>query len=157
MLGVEGELRLPEANLPLHGGCLALSGLSRISGVKKQPLFADMFQNVPLVFQLSWIVLVGLFVWAFSVAHEPRKWRRLYQSMFSRQEHFSVNKNKVIDENLRKYGIIIAMVFLVAFVASFVAGLTYWDRKEESLSNEDRDRINEQRRIQGTSSGRGGL
>ncbi|MDB6120409.1 MAG: hypothetical protein JWO08_4190, partial [Verrucomicrobiaceae bacterium] len=39
-----------------------------------------------------------------------------------------MNKNKVIDENLKTYGIIIAMVLLVADVSLFVWGMTYTDR-----------------------------
>lgn len=115
------------------------------------PLMDDRF---PLQYQVICIVLTALFIWAFSVAREPRQWRRLYQSMFSKSEDFSVNKNKVIDESLKKYGIIIAMIFLVADVGFFVWGATYRDRmRSADLSKEDMFRLQERNKIQGGNSG----
>ena len=105
--------------------------------------------DFPLEYQIACIVLTALFVWSFSVAREPRGWRRLFQSFFSKSGDFSVNKNKMIDENLKKYGIIFAMVILVADVSCFVWGVTYGIRqKMQQMTQEEIDRSNELKRIQ---------
>jgi flagellar biosynthesis protein FlhB len=110
-----------------------------------------MDESFPLKYQFACIVLTALFVWSFSIAREPRQWRRLYQSTFSKGEEFSVNKNKVIDESLKKYGIVIAMIILVADVACFVTGVTYKSRMHaKEMTPEDWYRINEQNKIQST-------
>ncbi len=119
-----------------------------------------MDERYPLPYQIACIVLTALFVWAFSVAREPRQWRRLYQSIFSKGDEFSVNKNKVIDESLKNYGITIAMIILVADVSCFVAMVTYQERmRAKQLSVEDWNRLQEQSKIQGSSStsGRAGI
>lgn len=106
--------------------------------------------DMPLKYQIACVVLTALFVWSFSIAREPRGWRRLFQSMFSKSETFSVNKNKVIDESLKKYGIVVAMVILVADVSCFVVGVT--DRFRErarQLSPQQKERIEEINKIQG--------
>ena len=87
-----------------------------------------MFDRYPLKYQITLVILSALFVWAFVIAREPRQWRRLYQSIFSKGEQFSVNKNKVIDETLKSYGIIVAMIILVADVACFVTMMTHQER-----------------------------
>lgn len=79
----------------------------------------------PIELQIAVIVLTALFLWTFSIAREPRGWRRLFQSMFSKSENFSVNKNKVIDESLKRYGIFIAMAILVADVVCVVLMVTH--------------------------------
>ncbi len=107
----------------------------------------SLFQQVPLGFQISWIVLGALGLWAFFIARRPRQWRRLYQAWFSRADSFSVNRNKLIDERLRSACVILAMVFVVAFVVSFVTGLTYQERRPRNLTPEDQDRMLEQERI----------
>jgi flagellar biosynthesis protein FlhB len=108
--------------------------------------------DFPLKYQVACIVLTALFVWSFSVAREPRGWRRLFQSLFSKSDDFSVNKNKMIDESLKKYGIIIAMVILVADVTCFVWGITNRYRvTAEQMSSEDWNRLNEINRIKSTS------
>jgi hypothetical protein len=56
-----------------------------------------MEDRLPLPYQIACLLLTALFVWTFSIAREPRGWRRLFQSLFSRSESFSVNKNKVIE------------------------------------------------------------
>jgi flagellar biosynthesis protein FlhB len=115
-----------------------------------------MDERFPLQYQIACIVLTALFVWSFSVAREPRQWRRLFQSTFSKAQEFSVNKNKVIDESLKKYGITIAMIILVADVACFVAMVTYKERmRAKELSVEDWNRLQEQSKIQGSSPGSG--
>lgn len=106
------------------------------------------FNKLPLDLWTACIVLTGLFLWSFSVAREPRGWRRLYQSMFSKSDNFSVNKNKVIDESLKRYGIFVAMTILVADVICFVLMVTYPLRMRE-ISKEDRERQSEIMRIQG--------
>ena len=114
------------------------------------PLFFIMDERFPLFYQIICIILTALFVWSFVIAREPRQWRRLYQSMFCKAEDFSVNKNKEIDETLKKYGIIISMIFLMADVGFFLWGASYQDRKEhESMSVEERLRVEEQQKIQG--------
>lgn len=113
-----------------------------------------MDDRFPLVYQILCIVLTALFIWSFMVAREPRQWRRLYQSKFGKAEDFSVNRNKRIDEALKKYGIMIAMVFLVADVGVFLWGATYQSRIErDKLSREERLRHSELERIQGRGQG----
>ena len=108
--------------------------------------------DFPLEYQIACIVLTALFVWSFSVAREPRGWRRLFQSFFSKSGDFSVNKNKVIDENLKKYGIIIAMIILVADVSCFVWGVTHRYRNSaRNMSKQERDQLNEINRVRQTS------
>jgi len=111
----------------------------------------EMEDTFPLRYQIACIVLTALFVWTFSIAREPRQWRRLFQSTFYRTEQFSVNKNKVIDELLKTWGIRIAMVILVADVACFVAGITYKDRMlAKEITTDDLFHMNEQSKIQQT-------
>ncbi len=113
-----------------------------------------MFEHIPLPYKIAFIILTALFIWAFSVSREPRGWRRLYQSMFSSSETFSVNRNKRIDEQLKKYGIIVAMVILVADVSCVVLGVTHRQRvSAKDISKEDWYRINEQNKIQGSAPG----
>ncbi len=105
-------------------------------------------------YQIACLILTALFFFAFSVAREPRGWRRLFQSMFSKSGEFSVNKNKVIDETLKKYGILIAMMILLADVSIFVWGLTEVQRKQEAeTNNEERVRINEYNNLKANSGG----
>ncbi|MDZ4404104.1 hypothetical protein [Prosthecobacter sp.] len=111
-------------------------------------------REIPIQYQIACVVLTALFIWSFSIAREPRGWRRLFQSMFSKSESFSVNKNKVIDEALKRYGIIIAMVILVADVSCFVMGVTYpFREKLRTLSPEQRDSMNEINKFQNSKSG----
>ncbi len=108
-----------------------------------------MDERFPLQYQIICIILTALFVWSFVIAREPRQWRRLYQSKFCRAEDFSVNRNKQIDESLKKYGIIIAMIFLVADVGFFLWGASHSDRqKSASMSKDERMRLEEIERIQ---------
>jgi hypothetical protein len=110
--------------------------------------------KLDLGYQIACLVLTGLFFFAFSVAREPRGWRRLFQSMFSKSGEFSVNKNKVIDETLKKYGILVAMMILLADVSIFVWGLTADQRKRDAeLDGEDRVRIIEYNNIKANSGG----
>ena len=105
--------------------------------------------DFPLEYQIACIVLTALFVWSFSVAREPRGWRRLFQSFFSKSGDFSVNKNKMIDESLKKYGIVIAMVILVADVSTFVWGVTHRYRTTlQQMTKEEMDRLIELKKIQ---------
>lgn len=109
-----------------------------------------MDEPFPLQYRIICIVLTALFVWSFSVAREPRQWRRLFQAKFSKGRDVSVNRNKVIDECLKKYGIIVAMIILVADVGFFIWGATHRDRMNaEAMSPEERFRLSEQAKIQG--------
>ncbi len=111
-------------------------------------------QSIPIQHQIGCVILTALFIWAFSIAREPRGWRRLFQSIFSKSETFSVNKNKVIDETLKRYGIIIAMVILVADVSCFVLGVTHRFREKlRNLSPEQRESMQEINKYQKSSSG----
>jgi flagellar biosynthesis protein FlhB len=120
-----------------------------------------MDERYPLKYQIACIVLTALFAWCFSIGREPRQWRRLFQSMFSKSEQFSVNKNKVIDESLKKWGILIAMIILVADVACFVTMVTHKDRQHaKDMTADDWYHLNEQNKIQGSApanTGRAGL
>jgi len=79
--------------------------------------------GIPLASQITIIVLTTLFLWTFSIARDPRSWRRLYQAKFAKDDKFSVNKNKRIDEWLKKYGIAISMFVLVCDVTLIVFSL----------------------------------
>ncbi len=79
--------------------------------------------GIPLASQITIIVLTTLFLWTFSIARDPRSWRRLYQAKFAKSDKFSVNKNKRIDEWLKKYGIAISMFVLVCDVTLIVFSL----------------------------------
>jgi hypothetical protein len=79
--------------------------------------------DIPLASQITIIVLTTLFLWTFSVARDPRSWRRLYQAKFAKSDQLSVNKNKRIDEWIKKYGIGISMLVLVCDVALIVFSL----------------------------------
>lgn len=108
-------------------------------------------REIPIQYQIACVILTALFIWSFSVAREPRGWRRLFQSMFSKSETFSVNKNKVIDESLKKYGILIAMAILVADVTCFVMGVTHPFRERAKLqSRQQKESIQEINKIQGS-------
>ena len=107
-------------------------------------------REIPIQYQIACVILTALFIWSFSIAREPRGWRRLFQSMFSKSEKFSVNKNKVIDEALKKYGIVIAMIILVADVSCFVMGVTHpFRERAKALSKQERDSMSEINKIQG--------
>ncbi len=108
-------------------------------------------REIPIQYQIACVILTALFIWSFSIAREPRGWRRLFQSMFSKSETFSVNKNKVIDEALKRYGIGIAMIILVVDVSCFVLGVTYpFREKIRTLSPEQRDNMNEINKVKGS-------
>lgn len=104
----------------------------------------------PLRYQIACIVLTALFVWIFCIARNPRGWRRLFQAKFCNPENHSVNRNKRLDELIRRYGIILAMVVLVADVSCIVWGVTTQHRNAEqsAMSREDRFRSEEAARIQ---------
>jgi hypothetical protein len=79
----------------------------------------------PLSHQITCIVLTGLFLWSFVVARNPRQWRRLYQALFCRPDRFSINRNKVLDEKIARYAMIVAMAIFVLDAAVFVAGMAH--------------------------------
>ncbi len=107
-------------------------------------------REIPIQYQIICVILTALFIWSFSVAREPRGWRRLFQSIFAKSETFSVNKNKAIDESLKRYGIIVAMVILVVDVSCFVMGVTHpYRERAKILSRQQRDSLNEINKIQG--------
>jgi hypothetical protein len=103
----------------------------------------------PLPYQIACAVLTALFLWSFNIGREPRGWRRLYQAKFSRKEDFSVNRNKRLDEIIKKYGITIAMVILIADAGIFVLGVTYRYRNtpQTPMTAEERLRSLEAQRI----------
>ena len=106
---------------------------------------------MPIESQISVIILTALFALAFSVAREPRGWRRLVQSAFGPEHEISVNKNKRLDETLKSYGIIVAMCFLVVDVGVVVWGVTYDIRiKQGKMSAEERAKADEIERLGGT-------
>ncbi|HRJ10057.1 MAG TPA: hypothetical protein PK490_18985 [Prosthecobacter sp.] len=92
-----------------------------------------MDERFPLPYQIGFIVLTALFAVAFSISREPRQWRRFWQSRFTRPEDFSVNRNKYLDERLKHYGIVFAMIFLVLDVGVILTGLTHKARHESRL------------------------
>lgn len=110
----------------------------------------------PLPYQIACAVLTALSLWAFSVGRNPRGWRRLYQAKFTRKEDFSVNKNKRLDEIIKKYGITIAMVIFMADAGIFVLGVTYRYRNnpQAPITDDERRRGEESQRLLDASKGR---
>jgi flagellar biosynthesis protein FlhB len=109
-----------------------------------------MDDRFPFPYQIACVVLTGLFVLAFSISREPRSWRRLFQTRIAKNATISVNRNKYLDENLKKYSMIVAMTFLVADVACFVVGVTSPLRqRQEQMTPEERNRVEEMQRLQG--------
>lgn len=95
-------------------------------------------ENFPLIYQIACIILTALFLLAFSVANNPRSWRRLYQAKLSKKEEISVNRNKKLDEDIKKRSMTIAMIILVIDVALFVTGVTYGYRsKQRDMSRDE--------------------
>jgi hypothetical protein len=120
-----------------------------IAQVEAPPVTGVSF--MPLSFQIAFIVLLALFIFSFSVAREPRGWRRLFQSVFANSDTFSVNKNKVIDESLKRYGIVVSMIILVFAVGVFVWGVT--DRQRNAykhMNADDMRKLMEIKKIQGS-------
>ncbi len=108
-------------------------------------------ESFPLPYQITCIILTALFLWTFSIARDPRSWRRLYQAKFVKKEDFSVNKNKQIDEAIKKYGIVIAMAFLVADVSFFVLGVTHrYRNSQRSMTKDEQFRAMDAQRIRGS-------
>ncbi|MFZ4768080.1 MAG: hypothetical protein ACOYMN_24290 [Roseimicrobium sp.] len=108
---------------------------------------------IPLVYQILCIFLTALFLWTFSIARDPRGWRRLYQAKLARNSEFSVNRNKKIDEIIKKYGIPVAMIFLVLDVSCFVMGVTHRYRQApKPMTQEERFRAQDTQRIMGNTS-----
>ena len=105
-------------------------------------------RNFPLPYQISFVLFMALFLWAFSIARDPRGWRRLYQAKFEREQEFSVNRNKRLDEVIKKRCIPIAMIFLTAAVGVFILGITHRYRntptseeKVDKFRKEDTQRV----------------
>lgn len=104
--------------------------------------------NFPLSYRIACAVLIALFIWAFSIARDPRGWRRLYQVLFTRKEEFSVNRNKRMDEIIKKRGIVVAMAFLTTAVALFVLGVTYRHRHTQAqLTQGEKFRMEDSQRV----------
>jgi hypothetical protein len=106
-------------------------------------------RNFPLAYQIAFVVFAALFLWAFTIARDPRGWRRLYQAKFERHEEFSVNRNKRLDEVIKKRCIPIAMIFLTAAVGAFILGITHRHRHtpQTPMTQEDKFRAADTRRI----------
>ncbi len=100
-------------------------------------LAEEEIRNFPLHYQIGCIILTGLFVLAFSITRDPRSWRRLYQTRIAKRDDFSVNKNKSIDEFIKKWGILVAMFFLVLAAAVFVIGITRSPRSKSHITTTD--------------------
>ncbi len=94
-------------------------------------------RNFPLHYQIACIVLTGIFILTFSISRDPRGWRRLYQIKFAKKHDFSVNKNKWIDEFIKKWGIFVAMFFLVLDAAIFVIVITKSSRAKSHTMTTD--------------------
>lgn len=65
-------------------------------------------------------VLLLLFLWAILIARRPRDWRRLWQDLMHPGVQISVNRNKRLDELLRRYSVMAGGIFLIAAAASFL-------------------------------------
>src|SRR3954471_3609914 len=105
--------------------------------------------NFPLRYQIACVLLMAFFLWTFSIARDPRGWRRLYQARFEREEELSVNRNKRLDEVIKKRCIPIAMLFLTAAVGAFILGITYRYRHTQQIpkTKEDKFRAEDTQRV----------
>ncbi len=114
------------------------------------PVIAEVGAGIeffPLKYQIACIVFTALFLLSFSVTRDPRGWRRLYQTKFSRN-NISVNKNKMIDESIKAYGIFIAMTFLLVDVTCFVTGVTHrYRNSDRQLTKVERFRVMDVQKI----------
>jgi hypothetical protein len=111
-------------------------------------LAEEEIKNFPLHYQITCIVLTGLFVLAFSITRDPRSWRRLYQTRIAKRDDFSVNKNKTIDEFIKKWGIIVAMFFLVLDVTVFIIGITKTTRlKSHTMTADEQLHVREYKKV----------
>lgn len=121
--------------------------LAEAASTAEAELQVDYF---PLPFQILCIVFTALFVWIFCIARNPRGWRRLYQSKFCNPEDHSVNRNKWLDERIRKYGTYAAMVVLVLDVTCVVWGVTnrYRHSNQRPPANEEQPGTPEVERVQ---------
>ena len=99
---------------------------------------------------IACIILTAIFLVAFGISREPRGFRKVFQEFFRKNTPVDVNRNKVIDESLKHYGIIVAMFVLVLDVGLFVWGVTETARaKPLDLSPAERAKANEIRRLGG--------
>ncbi|MCE9519395.1 MAG: hypothetical protein K8R87_07580 [Verrucomicrobia bacterium] len=111
-------------------------------------LAEEEIKNFPLHYQIGCIVLTGLFVLSFSITRDPRSWRRLYQTRIAKRDDFSVNKNKTIDEFIKKWGILVAMFFLVLNVTIFIIGITKTTRlKSHTMTADEKFQALEYRKV----------
>lgn len=102
----------------------------------------------PLKYQIACIVFTALFLLSFSITRDPRGWRRLYQTKFAKNDSISVNKNKKIDENIKAYGMFIAMAFLLVDVSCFVTGVTHrYRNSDRQLTKEEQFRVMDVQRV----------
>ncbi len=108
----------------------------------------------PLKYQIGAVVLTALGFWLFCIARNPRGWRRLYQAKFCHPDEHSVNRNKRLDELIRRYGIILAMFVFMADVGCVLWGVTTQHRylSDRPLTKEEQLRAQEAARIQGDAS-----
>lgn len=112
-----------------------------------------MDDRFPFAYQIACVILTGLFVLAFSISREPRSWRRLFQTRLAKTTEISVNRNKYLDERIKRTSMIAAMILLVADVTCFVVGVTSPLRHRlEQMTPEERNRVEEMKRIQGSRS-----
>ena len=75
----------------------------------------------------------------------------MFQAYFLKSGEVSVNRNKVIDESLKTYGIVVAMALLVADVSLFVWGITYSSRQKAAMQTpEEIDKLSEFRKTMGS-------
>ncbi len=87
------------------------------------------------------------------VAWEPRPWRQIWQSRFGGAGEASSRRRKSMDRKLKRRGILMAMILLMADVTCYVIGITSPMRQKTSmLSVEEKYRIEEFKRIKAANS-----
>lgn len=82
-----------------------------------------MFGHIPLFYKLGCLMLTALVVWGVSVCRDPRGWRRLYQVTFLPTKPISINRNKVMDESLKKWAILATTFLILADLACMTMGV----------------------------------
>lgn len=65
-------------------------------------------------------VMLMLFLWTILIARTPRDWRRLWQDIVHPGVEISVNRNKRLDELVRRYAVMAGGVFLICAALLFL-------------------------------------
>jgi uncharacterized protein YjeT (DUF2065 family) len=94
-------------------------------------------------------VLFVLFLWSLIIARDPREWRQAFQAVFE-DDNASVNRNKLLDEAIRRWCRRLAGTFLVFSLTVLALGLVLHlqDKNQVNLTPEQRAKLEQLREIE---------